>query len=153
MRDIDRGYDRFVDRVRRLEATPPHVTVGIHAAEGAEAHPTAAIPVVDVAALAEFGTSRQPPRSFLRVPVDTAEPELARKLEQAAEAYLEGGSLEDAFGEVGLELRESMLEAMDSSPALDEDTVEAKGDATPLEETGALREAVRVRVSGREVQS
>lgn len=154
VRDIDRGYARLVERFQRLGrgARGITTTVGVHAEEGAEGHPTSGVPVVDVAALAEFGTSSQPPRSYLRSVVDERQATLERDLLRASEKIARGeADLVTAYGAVGLELRDLMIERMAATEALDDDTIEQKGTATPLLQTETLRAAMRVRVAGREV--
>ena len=150
-RDIDRGYRRLIEQLEGLGGGV-RTTVGIHAAEGAEAHPSGGGSIVEVAALGEFGTVTQPPRSFVRAAFDENVTEIGRSMVAAAcKAARDEAKIEDAFAVIGRDLRDKMIAKMDDAVPLDEDTVEAKAAEVPLLETGVIREALRVRVNDREV--
>lgn len=150
VRDIDHGFDRLVAQLAKLD-DGVSVTVGIHEEEGAAAHPTSDATVVEVGALAEFGTIDQPPRSFIRAPFDANVARTQASMVRAACDVAKGKGLEEAFGAVGTELLGSMVEQFDRVAPLDEGTVEEKGSSEPLVETGTVKESLLSRVNGRVV--
>jgi len=154
VRDIDRGYAKLLQQVDRL-GRPGGITtsVGIHSEEGAEGHPTnPGMSVVEVAALSEFGTATQPPRSYVRAVVDERQGDIEQSLLRASEKVARGEvEIVTAFGAVGLGVRDQMVERMSATEALDDDTVEQKGSAEPLLGTETLRNAMLVRVNGVQV--
>lgn len=154
VRDIDKGYAALVRAVDRLDRSGVSVTVGIHESEGGVEHPSASsATVAEVAALAEFGTSSQPPRSFIRAAADEERAAMGAAMAEAARRVTRGAAVPAAFGEVGRDLLRAMRVRMDRAEPLDADTVDARGGSTPLDDTGTVRSALRVRVNGAEVAS
>ena len=152
VRDIDRGYARFVRELEKMGGGVS-VTVGIHEEEGAEDHPGASsATIVEVGALAEFGTVNQEARSFLRSTFDEEVGATGRDMVAAAcKVAKREATIEAAFGDVGLTLLGKMIDKMGETAPLDEGTVEEKGGDEPLLDTGATRQAMTVRVNGDKV--
>ncbi len=149
VRDIDRGAARLTAALERLASAPPRVTVGVHEEDGSAQHPgSSSATIREVALLSEFGSEHQPPRSFVRATVDDETAATERELAAAAERVARGENVEDAFGRVAVGLRDKMRARMSRTVSLDEETVRAKGSPTPLEDTGALHDAVRAYVNG-----
>jgi len=119
------------------------VSVGVHEQEGSQPHPSGPT-VAEVGALAEFGTESQPPRPWLRGALER-EAEIRTDLRRASEAGLRGHDELAALRQVGERLADDVRDRMAGLEPLDPDTVEAKGDATILEQTRTLRDSIRAR--------
>lgn len=106
IRDRDRGARRVTRALEELDGVG--VTVGIHADDGAAAHPSGP-PVVDVGGLLEFGTDDAPPLAFVRGTVDNDRRALEAALGRAAEAVARGrGPVARLFGALGEDLAGKM---------------------------------------------
>lgn len=139
VRDTDRGMGRFLGTLEDL-ARPRSITVGVHEDVGAEDHPgRSRATKLQVAAAHEFGTAVDQPIAYVRGAADDFDGEL--KLAAAAERALrsamygssDGGHADRAFARVGEQLARAMRRR------------------APLE-TGATRDAIRVKIDGTTVQ-
>lgn len=103
-------------------------------------------PAAEAAALAEFGTRRQPPRPIVRGWFDTKGEALGKRLERAAaEEVLRGGDAQRAASSMGEQLAASLREhvAAGIPPALSPNTEDAS-ERHPFEGT-SIEEAISSR--------
>lgn len=138
VRDTDRGYARLLARLRRSERQALHLVVGI-----TERHSE----VLDAALAAEFGTSTEPERSFLRAWFDTHRTENTARLRAAALRIVSGEPEAAVLEEIGAAMVDEIRGAMQAgiAPALAPSTAAAKGTTVPLV-GGALEESLEAEV-------
>lgn len=134
----DHGYNALMKRMADAARTRGVVTVGIHEAEGSEPEGDSGATVGEVAAIHEMHG-----RSFVRAYTDSAEPELKDGLREVGRALMSGSapSVEQGLEKFGLTAAAGMRDFV-ASGGVDEadspETIERKGSATPLIETGNL---------------
>lgn len=121
-------------------------TVGVHEAEGATTYPSGQT-VAEVAHLHEYGTRDMPARPWLSEGMAVADVEGASR--RAVEGIISGKqTAAQALGKAAESVAVAVREELPDLPLapLAESTVEKKGSATPLVDTGELREAITARV-------
>lgn len=141
IKDIDHGYKKRVKSIRKMG--DPEVTVGIHEAEGGAQNGSATI--LDIAVWNEFGTSRIPPRSFIRAWFDENKSEVESMWKSAMRAVAKGKlSKQNALDQFGLYCVGQIQARMAAGvpPPNADSTVRRKGSSTPLIDTGQLRSSV-----------
>lgn len=143
--DTDRGYKKLVDRLKKIGKA--EVTVGIHADEGGAGYPNGTT-VLDVGIFNEFGTSRIPPRSFIRAWFDEAQEEGHRKLKELVAKVPQGESVDKALEKFGLWAVGQVQARIASNipPPNAPSTVAKKGSSTTLIDTGQLRSSITYKV-------
>lgn len=136
VRDRDHGSERFLRTLEDLGQLRT-VTVGIHEDVGAQEHPGRSdATIAEVATYQEFGTIHDVPKAFVRGAVDGADVEQwmaqagERALRSARFGTSDSGHAERAFARVGDRLARMMKRRV------------------PVE-SGALRDAIEVRLDGR----
>jgi hypothetical protein len=150
VRDTDRGYRAIVARIRDSRS-PKTVTVGVHEAEGSAAHGDDEVTTLDVAAFAEFGTTTQPPRSFIRGWADENEATNRERLRKIGEAIVKGKLPSttvglDRFGVLAVaDIQKRIVAGIEPENA--PSTIERKGSSTPLIDKGQLKTAIAHKVS------
>lgn len=139
--DRDRGYRALMRRIE--QAALAKVVVGVLERQGGETQHGSEISVMSVAFIQEFGGGTVPERSFLRAWADTHRTENAARLRRAATAVLRGGDQERELRAIGREMADEVRAVMRGGvgPALRPETVEEKGDSTPLV-GGQLEQAI-----------
>ncbi len=102
----------------------------------------------EIGAVHEFGNEVNPPRSFLRFPLQLKGKEIIKALssKSAREAF-ESGDYEEVYKILGISAEVVVQEAFETGgfgqwPALKPETVAKKGSAAKLIETGELRKAI-----------
>ena len=127
------------------------VKVGYQKPEGAVKYGSG-IKVAKLAAVMEFGDDQTPGRSYIRSTIEEKSAEIAAVEQREIGMVLAGKRTPteamSAIGSfvVGL-IRTKLLTASAWAAPLADETVEAKGDATPLQETGLLAQALSWRVT------
>jgi hypothetical protein len=136
--DRDNGAAALIARIRGL-AKSQTLTVGVHASAGDD--------VVQRATFAEFGTSTEVPRSFLRAWADTHQDANVAALEQVAVDAARGiQPLNDGLTALGARFVGEIQTQMANEPADAPATVERKGNATPLVDSGELSSSITAEV-------
>lgn len=154
IKDQDKGYKELVKRVYGLGK--PKITVGITAASGAEAHEvanpdveSAAMTVLEVAMIQEFGAGNIPARPFIRGWFDENRDRALADIRKMLELVIAGKVDKDkALELLGLKFVGEIQAriARGIAPANAQSTIDKKGSATPLIATGQLRSAVTFKV-------
>lgn len=111
--------------------------------------------VAEYGAANEFGSvsvpNRPPKRSFIRMPLEAKQEDIASYVEKRAEKHLEDGDVKAIFEDIGIAGESKIQEAFDSrgfgtwAPDA-EPTTAAKGSSAPLIDTGLLRKSVTHRI-------
>lgn len=153
----DAGVGRFQAYLQALKAQK--VSVGYQSPEGTQRYESG-ISVAKLAAVHEFGGDDLAARPFIRPTIQTHSAAIAqlalREIEMRLERVVEGHlDPEQAATEVGSavgsfvvkKIRARLESASSWAAKLDPETVERKGSATPLQETGLLIQALSWRVS------
>lgn len=150
--DKDRGYKKAIKAIKEIDATG--LSVGIHAAEGAEAKKTPEgkddeVTVLMVGIWQEFGTGRIPARSFLRAWFDEHEKEAKEKwvaLHRAA--VLKRNPTKAAAELFGLWVVGQIQKRIADNipPPLAQSTIDRKGSSVALINTGQLRTSITHKV-------
>lgn len=100
--------------------------------------------ICDVAAWNELGTVNSPPRPFLRKSVDENEEKINHFLQAKKADLLQGKSAERVLKEIGLFqkdlIQEKITEGSFNPNA--QSTIQKKGSAKPLIDTGRMRQSV-----------
>lgn len=152
VRDTDRGLAARLAALRDFDRWV--VVVGVLADEGARPHEDSDLTVLDIATIHEFGAPAAgiPQRSFVRATVDEHRADIAR-IQRALAARVIAGKLDvrGALEQLGakvvglIQTRIAAGIAPPNAPA----TVERKGSATPLVDSGQLRGSVTYAVRAR----
>ena len=136
------SYDELIEFAEGID-----VTVGVHETEGAESH--GELTNVALAEQHEFGLG-VPQRSFIRAWADENESK-NRKLQKTAltNALKKGLTLNQAAEQIALAYEGSVKQRISRGipPPNSKETQAAKGSATPLIDTGALRASIRGKVN------
>jgi hypothetical protein len=104
----------------------------------------------DIGLVHEFGSEAAgiPPRSFLRMPLETHRAELLKGMStKAVQDAMDSGQYRKVFQILGVKAEEIVQQAFSTAgfgkwPKLKPSTIDAKGSAAPLIDTGQLRRAV-----------
>lgn len=114
--------------------------------------------VAEYGAYNEFGSlsvpNRPPKRSFIRMPLEVKQGEIAEYVEKKARAHVESGDIKAIFEDIGVAAEAKIQEAFDSDgwgawPPDADSTVARKGSSTPLIDTGLLRKSITHRTDGK----
>ncbi len=138
VRDIDRGYKRISREISLFGKAK--IRVGFFDDE-----------VATYAAFNEFGTLHIPPRPFIRTALEREGAAISDAQEQILDGIISGRwtarSGADALGDF---IRRLIQKRIDNSPSWavrnDPATVEKKGSAHPLIDTGKMRDSIEVKV-------
>jgi hypothetical protein len=137
----DPKYDRIIREFSAVRNA--HITVGVHAAEGAASDGGAT--VADIAEWNEFGTDRIPSRSFIGSWFDEREKRFPAAIKAEIEgAVRRGTSVTEAFQTLAVTFQADVQRriAQGIEPANTDSTIKRKGSSTPLIDTGVLRSAI-----------
>ena len=117
------------------------VAVGFQAGQGTYEDGT---DLVEVVAYNEFGTSTIPPRPFMKQSFENHPDKLGEIREQIIKRLLSGASAEQAMNEAGVFLKGLMQEEIVTGEFVPNapSTIKKKGSATPLIDTGQMRQSV-----------
>lgn len=152
VQDVDKGYQKLVERVFAAALRKPVVTIGIHASEGSASHGDAigaALTVLQIGIFNEFGTASIPERSFIRAWFDENEASIRKDLTILMRTVIEGKRASDQVLEIlGQRAVGQIQERIASgiAPANAPSTVAKKGSSTPLIDTGVLRSSITYQV-------
>lgn len=147
VKDTDKGYNELVRRIDAIGRF--HVLVGILEADGGKVYEDAALTVLEVAAIHEFGTDTIPERSFLRGWFDSNIDRAREALRRLMVSVVEGKSTpERALAQFGAWLKGEIQKRMAEGipPPLADVTIERKGSSVPLIDTGQLRSSINYKV-------
>ncbi|MFW6086146.1 MAG: hypothetical protein ACODAG_02995 [Myxococcota bacterium] len=139
IKDVDRGYRELMRRMDRIAKVKPEVVVGIMGQSAYEQAGDDAT-VLDIALFHELGMG-VPRRSWLRDWYDERLPANRKRIKKLARMVLKGELDErralELFGVRAVaSIRRRIRKGI--PPALSEVTIERKGSATPLIDTGQL---------------
>ena len=143
---IDRGYKQIVASMR--EAKGSFVDIGLFGGdrnkEGTE--------IVTYGAANEFGVPSKniPERSFIRHTVDKGRRSIDNRIEGLAKDIIDRRrSVKDALDVLGEDVRTRIVDRISTirTPPLSPKTIERKKSSKPLIDTGAMREAIRHKVT------
>lgn len=112
--------------------------------------------VAEYGAYNEFGSltvpNRPPKRSFIRMPLEAKQSEIATYVEGKARAHIESGNIKAIFEDIGIAGQAKIQEAFDTAgwgawpPNADATIAHKRGGDAPLIDTGLLRKAVTYEV-------
>lgn len=103
-----------------------------------------ALDMAQIAAFNEFGTSKSPPRPFLRMTVDNNQEKIAKFVEKETKRIASGASSEQVLnklGAFGVGLVQETIGSGSFTPNAPS-TVAMKGSSHPLIDTGQMRQSV-----------
>ena len=154
----DKGYAALFNR---LSGKLGEVTVGVHDDVGSQPHPgpirgrdrrkPGNATIADVATWLEFGTVRNPARSFVRDWADRHDQDHRSIMGKLAAAVIRGTipSAEEACRLLGEKLKGSMVRDMGDGlqPPNAPSTIERKGSSTPGIDSGTVRKAIDFKVT------
>lgn len=148
---IDRDHG-FIALTREVSSRGFSFTVGIHQEEGSQSAAGGGASLADVAAFAEFGTSRAPRRSWLLDGIVEHERDIEEAARRLARRVLKsrGSFSQRQANEVLGEMIVAMLKrriVAHIPPPLAQSTIERKGHDTPLVDTAQLIQSIRSEVS------
>lgn len=146
--DRDHGWNRAVREVRRR---PADVMVGVQGTKAEEKHEGSDRTVAEILSDHEFGITN-PRRSFLRDWFDEQLSDLRRINTRLATRVVEGKiTLEQASEQLGAKMVGLIQKRWRDGipPPLDERTIDRKGSAVPLIDTGQSRSSVGYKVEGK----
>jgi len=128
-----------------------HVAVGVLANSATGRIYEGGSNVLQVAAANEFGTVTTPQRSLLKMPQELKSKELNSFINKQMLKVLEGGQVEKGLGLIGTFAVNLSQDAFSSGgfgkwPALDDNTVKAKGSSGILIDKGVLKNSVSYEV-------
>ena len=143
--DRDHGYKRLKSTLRELDDA--HVYVGVLQDRGSERTSDGKITLAGYAAVNEFGSEdgRVPERSFLRSTVDEERDTYEQALQRGLGKVIDGTSTtERELGLVGARVSRDVKRKIRElkEPANAPLTIERKGSANPLIDTGRLRQSI-----------
>ena len=142
----NRIYNKL-DQLKRRVSENSGVFVGVPAGNSDED----GTPLAVIAAANEFGTSRIPERSFLRVPLRASQQDFANvfrnQLPLVAQGELTLLQLMEQLGARAVSVSQGAI-SEGIQPANDPATVRQKGSSTPLVDTGRLRQSITYVVEG-----
>lgn len=146
--DRDLGYKKLVSQLGEMG----HVTLGVQGDEAEQIHPTAGIPIGQLAAAHELGlVPGAPARSWLRSWIDSNEARLGAETKAALQEVMAGRKTRNkALQELGYkwtaELRDNIWKG-NIKPALSAITIARKGGETrPLLDTYTLMNTITYRL-------
>ena len=107
--------------------------------------------VAEYGAYNEFGSytvkDRPPERSFIRMPIESKQNEIAQYAEKHAQEHIEKGDIKAIFEDIGIACESKIQEAFDTRgfgawKPNTESTIKKKGSSAPLIDDGTLRRAI-----------
>lgn len=137
--------NRLLERLRELGATQKTVAVGVIGARADEQHQKDEATVAEVATWNHFGTDTIPARPFLTIALERHKAEIAHIQKRLARGLVEGKlELDQALGLLGETVVNAVKQTIADgvSPPNSQRTIERKGSATPLIDTGQLRGSI-----------
>lgn len=146
IKDTDKGYKALIENVFGL--AEPEITVGIHKAEGSQAHKGSSASIADIASFNEYGLGI-PERSFLRAWFDANlaknKSVLASRLRQVIKGKI---SKDQALGQLGASFVSGIQARISGHipPPNADSTIARKGSSTPLIDTGTMRASITYEV-------
>lgn len=147
IRDTDRGYAALM---KRLSGGASKVTVGVHEDEGSAQHSGGGGTIAEVMSRHELGLG-VPQRSFIADYVDENQDKLQGDLRKIGQALVKGtvDSPEQGLNRFGLlqvgEVQKRIRDGIE--PELEQSTIDKKGSATPLIDTGEGWSSIRHKVA------
>ena len=146
-RDIDRGWNRIKREYRELERSG--IKVGLRAGPSNDG-----VPVVEYAAINEFGTDDIPSRPFMRRTADKAHPELRNFTLGLVRRMVSGaGTSRTVLDSLGTWFRERIQATVRSSPSWavpnSRKTIALKKSSVPLVDEGILINSVDYEITRR----
>lgn len=131
-----RQFQQMIKDLAKLE-----VRIGFQHGQATEEDGT---DICDVAAWNELGTVNSPSRPFLRKSVDENEEEINRFLQAKKADLLRGVPVEQIFKEIGLFQKDLIQEKITEGSFTPnaQSTIQKKGSAKPLIDTGRMRQSV-----------
>lgn len=138
---------KFLKELRKLESL--EVQVGFQAGEAT--YDDTGADVAEIAAYNEFGSSGTPARPFMKQSFENHESELQKACDAANQTIAKGGTAEQALNKIGVFCKGLVQqEIVDGGFAPNaESTIAKKGSATPLVDTGLMRQSVNYVVKKR----
>ncbi len=145
----DKGLARIQKQLRDLAKF--RIEVGFFGDDGSALHPGSTLTVSATAAIQEFGIDDTPERSFMRSAIIMRQAEIAKAYADNTSAMIAGKkTLVESQSEIAKVITKAIRDRLKSAPSwakpLDTETVEEKGSATPLKQTGTLERALGWRV-------
>lgn len=135
------GLAQKLAQIRKKYQQSSQVLVGVPAAAGSNNGEK----IVDYARANEFGTATIPERSFLRVPLYSAQASIAKDFERLMKMVAEGkltmAQALDQIGQVAAGISQGAI-SDGISPANAPSTMRVKGSSKPLIDTGRLRQSI-----------
>jgi hypothetical protein len=133
------------------EMKKKHVAVGVLANSATSRVYEGGANVLQVAAANEFGTTRIPQRSFLKMPQELKASELSKFIRKQMFKVLEGRQVEQGLGLIGTFAVNLSQDAFASAgfgnwPDIADETKENKGSSAPLIDQGTLKNSVTYEV-------
>ena len=133
------------------EMKKKHVAVGVLANSATSRVYEGGANVLQVAAANEFGTTRIPQRSFLKMPQELKASELSKFIRKQMFKILEGRQVEQGLGLIGTFAVNLSQDAFASGgfgnwPDIADETKENKGSSAPLIDQGTLKNSVTYEV-------
>ncbi len=137
---------RFQQELKKLQKL--NVKIGF---EGGKAFEEDGTDILDIAMWNELGTVNSPSRPFMREAVDGNESIINEFLKQQKELFVKGQSAEVTLHKIGVFMKGLVQDKIvtGSFTANAPSTVEKKGSATPLIDTGNMRQSVNFVVKGK----
>ena len=144
--DVDRGLSKILS----LQDEPKRTIRLGWDSESGEEH---GISMAELAIIHELGTATIPARHPLLRAANATSPQVERQLEKlAAGVFGKGAKLKEGLEQVARDTEQAAREYLRGgpylAPPLASETVEAKGQARPLLDTGSLIESLKAKVEG-----
>ncbi len=136
----------FFDELKKLAQM--EVKVGFQSGEGSH---SSGVDLCEIAAFNELGTQHIPARPFIRQTADSNEEGILSFMTAEVAKVAQGGTAEDALKRIGTMtkgLMQGTISSGDFTPNAPS-TIKRKGSATPLLDTGAMRQGVNFQVKNR----
>lgn len=152
-REVDKGYDEWLEDLLGIEDDDPHVTIGVHSEDAS--HKDIGINMAELMSIHEFGTEDIPARPVLRWGVGGLGSNSRRLADVAKSAFKKVNEREidvhTAFSLLGTEAV-GLVQSLFGDRAILERNADAtilmKGSAAPLIDTGQLRASIDYQVHG-----
>lgn len=143
--DTLKAVDAQLKKMQEMKTK--YVAVGVLASEATGRIYENGVNVLQVAAIHEYGLGPSPERSFLRAPQELRQKELKNFINIQLEKVLDGRSVSQGLGLIGVYAVNLSQQAFDTSgfgswPALSSSTINSKGSSKPLIDTGTLKNSV-----------
>lgn len=137
---------QFVRKAKTAQGGIRSIEIGFY---GDNRHPETGVPMSNLAAFHEFGTSRVPQRPFMRPGIEAAKPDVVKLLRDKLNSrdLTVGSDLADGIGRT---IHDSIGDAIErvNEPPNHPVTIENKDGDNPLLDTRGLRDAIEYRTRG-----